>query len=250
MLWISVLALATFGITVAANDDVPHSQLALFKDESFLENVVHFVEDTRRAQEEAGHEHHNENGNGAHEVVAPKEALEPSQGIPEPGSGSGSGNSTVHQADFRIETGLFFDLNKGDESDCEEEEEESKGKLKKLLFFLPSSTNSSRLNSTAMVSPSILINHSDQHNLFTSEPQKFEYDEAASLEEPGTQKFLPQVMPEHTDDTPADWTEESNVTFPTFVPRAHDSRASSSKMSLVAVVALSLLNWWSCSFIF
>lgn len=51
-------------------------------------------------------------------------------------------NDTVHSTDFRIETGLFFGVDKhGDtDDDCsDDDDDEKRSLLKKVLFFLPSS---------------------------------------------------------------------------------------------------------------
>lgn len=61
----------------------------------------------------------------------------------------GSLNNTVHGTDFRVETGLFFDVNKGGDESCDEYSEsdddcddDERGLLKKILFFLPASVQS------------------------------------------------------------------------------------------------------------
>lgn len=109
-----------------------------FKDNSFLENVIDFVGLARKVQAESG-----DGSTSVTETIAP---------FVNKTAHSVLGNSVpvteidtkVEQTDFRVETGVFFDLDKGPkEDDCEEE---PKGKLKKLFFFLSTnSTNSTEL---------------------------------------------------------------------------------------------------------
>lgn len=58
-------------------------------------------------------------------------------------------NNTVHGTDFRVETGLFFDVSKGGDDSCDDYSEsdddcddDERGLLKKILFFLPASVQS------------------------------------------------------------------------------------------------------------
>lgn len=158
-----------------------------FKDSSFLDIVLKFVEESRKAQDQLRNA---EERSSSSKIVTPKVlhddkmnidqpqvSLLPQESFAEPSQSAD--NTTVKQTDFRIETGLFFDLdkNRGDDDDCdesEEEEEEEKSKLKKLLFFLPSSLNAKHTNSSNVnrIPSSALVNFPDSNhpNLFTSRP--------------------------------------------------------------------------------
>lgn len=112
-----------------------------FKDNSFLENVIDFVGLARKVQAESG-----DGSTSVTETIAPF-VNKTAQPVPEnsvPASTEIGIDTKVEQTDFRVETGIFFDLDKEPkEDDCEEE---SKGKLKSLFFFLSTnSTNSTEL---------------------------------------------------------------------------------------------------------
>ncbi|SGZ53836.1 CIC11C00000004743 [Sungouiella intermedia] len=169
---------------IVATDAAGGIRTPAFKDNSFLANVVKFVEESRKAQAQI------KSQNNGNQIIEPLRLV----GVQSvaanivPPIEQADQQSTVQQADFRVETGLFFDLNKGqydDNEDCEEEEEEEekKSKLKKLLFFLPSSVEMEARygNSTTpvLVSPTILVNRMDSNrkDLYSSVPQQNGYEE-------------------------------------------------------------------------
>lgn len=87
-------------------------------------------------------------------------------------SGEGSTEEFV-QSDFRVETGLFFDLNKGEDDDCGEEKKKDDCEGGLLSWFWPFSVD----NSTSLERPQIELPtevlmspaFDDSHGLFSSE---------------------------------------------------------------------------------
>lgn len=91
-------------------------------------------------------------------------------------------NNTVHGTDFRVETGLFFDVSKGDDESCDDYSEsdddcddDERGLLKKILFFLPASVQSGA-NSTqpansfvTSTNESLNVTDSASHNVTKNE---------------------------------------------------------------------------------
>lgn len=81
--------------------------------------------------------------------------------------------------DFRVETGLFFDLNKGDDDDCEEEKKEDDcGGGGLLLWLFPFSVDQPESGvRKVQVPPLALLGPAfeDSHGLFVGEPPRLNH---------------------------------------------------------------------------
>ncbi|KAF3989018.1 hypothetical protein FT663_00604 [Candidozyma haemuli var. vulneris] len=155
----------------AAVADTPES-IPEFKDLSFVESLIDFASQSQQFVWDPASDKGSEEGSDGSDDEGEQfeEALDAEPSVEEPeqveqsmddeqmndeqnvddeitADNNESLNNTVHSTNMRIETGLFFDVRKGDEDcsdsdsdyddDCDDDDE--RGLLKKILFFLPSS---------------------------------------------------------------------------------------------------------------
>lgn len=197
-----------------------------FKDSSFLENVIDFVGSSRKAQAEKPET----------DKLQTESVVGSVQKLPD--------DPQVKQADFRVETGVFFDLDKGAD-DCDDEsddEDGKKSKLKKLLFFLPSSTNSTHVAGDIAVSvasysapdlesdtPKFMI-PAEMETSSSDQPYGF-LEKLANCSNNDT-----AILPEHQE---VYQNKLSNTSL--FLPHVHESTALAIQPLFVIILALSLL---------